>query len=114
MSKHTPGPWMVGLIKGEFGGVCFEVVQHSHSGIRASKSFFPPNHDCLVDEDGYIQPDESIECLPHKIANARLIAAAPELLEALESLVERVGKDEWFAEWNGMARAAIAKAKGED
>jgi len=42
-----------------------------------------------------------------------LIAAAPELLWTLEKLVERVGGDEWFAEWAGMARAAIAKAKGE-
>jgi hypothetical protein len=46
--------------------------------------------------------------------DACLIAAAPELLEALESLVQRVGGDEWFAEWAGMARAAIAKAKGEE
>lgn len=47
-------------------------------------------------------------------ANARLIAAAPELLEALESMVEMV-------EMNGfgkayamdIARAAIAKARGQ-
>jgi len=46
-------------------------------------------------------------------ADARLIAAAPEILWTLEKLVEKVGGDEWFAEWAGMARTAIAKAKGE-
>ncbi len=48
-------------------------------------------------------------------ANARLIAAAPALLVALESMVERF---DGFVEHDGstlsidMARAAIAKAKG--
>ena len=46
-------------------------------------------------------------------ANARLIAAAPELLEALESaltiLIDSVGDFDY-----DKARAAIAKAKGED
>ena len=116
MSEHTPGPWMVGLIKGEFGGACFDVVHHTHSAIRASKSLFPPNHVLMADKDGYIQPNENIECLPHKIANARLIAAAPELLEALEKLVSLIdaGEGTWTLEEQQKARAAIAKAKGEE
>ena len=115
MSKHTPGPWMVGLIKGEFGGACFEVVHHTHSAIRASKSLFPSNHILMADKDGYIQPNENIECSPQKIANANLIAAAPELLEALENLL-KVHEGEGGTQHNAadMARAAIAKAKGEE
>lgn len=46
-------------------------------------------------------------------ANARLIAAAPELLEALEKLA-RLGNGEHYgnSEGNMIARAAIAKATG--
>jgi len=43
-------------------------------------------------------------------ANARLISAAPELLEALEWAVDNPHDD---AYWISQARAAIAKAKGE-
>ena len=43
-------------------------------------------------------------------ANANLIAAAPDLLAALEGLVAVVGKDDWRCI---EAKEAIAKAKGE-
>lgn len=51
-------------------------------------------------------------------ANARLIAAAPELLAALEEMVEvhpRYNRDHWpvLADALDHARAAIAKAKGD-
>lgn len=55
-----------------------------------------------------------------KRANAHLIAAAPELLEALQELRSAFGRavqpadmrEEWRPVWN-KARSAIAKAKGE-
>jgi hypothetical protein len=43
-------------------------------------------------------------------ANARLIAAAPDLLEALQAMLS-VGQPEGLAE---KARAAIAKAEGQE
>ena len=52
------------------------------------------------------------------LANARLIAAAPELLEALHNLNEEVSKRAYPPEFEPMgplvldARAAITKAKG--
>lgn len=54
-------------------------------------------------------------------ANARLIAAAPELLEALERLLGAIATAEHlneippgtFPETSSVARAAIAKAKGQ-
>lgn len=49
-------------------------------------------------------------------ANARLICAAPELLEALKAMLTHMGMDE--DEWNkptfDQARSAVAKAEGEN
>jgi hypothetical protein len=61
--------------------------------------------------DGYFQRDED-ECM----ANARLIAAAPDMLEALTDLVGGCGKegDLFSNQAHDKARAAIAKATGGD
>ena len=45
------------------------------------------------------------------VANARLIAAAPELYEALKAFMFADGHDDFEDEWPA-ARAAIAKAEG--
>lgn len=47
---------------------------------------------------------------PDMMEKARLIAAAPELLEALKDLLESTGIDGTFA---NKARAAIAKVEGK-
>ncbi|WP_105739368.1 hypothetical protein [Cronobacter dublinensis] len=52
-------------------------------------------------------------------ANARLIAAAPDLLEALQLSVDAMKEGRYvsYPEWHGVinkARAAIAKAIGEE
>ncbi len=46
-------------------------------------------------------------------ANARLIAAAPDLLEALSEIINDGGKFVMTNETHRKARAAIAKARGE-
>lgn len=46
------------------------------------------------------------------MANARLIAAAPDLLAALEWAVEAADADQYEQCWYASARAAINKAKG--
>ncbi len=65
--------------------------------------------------DTYSILEESYEASERK-ANARLIAAAPELLEALKGVLVRL---EHSGSWEGedektAARAAIAKAEGVD
>lgn len=63
-----------------------------------------------------IAPDDMGDTLPAK-ANARLIAAAPDLLAALAPLVNAAPKDGGMIRLDGdelaRARAAIAKAKGD-
>ena len=94
MNKYTPGPW-------EFDGEY--VWAQSIRGYVAS-----PATDDMT----------SGQCVPKNSAadaieaNGFLIAAAPELLESLEYLVDRFdshGNNPYLDE----ARAAIAKAKGE-
>lgn len=103
MSGHTPGPWE--YIDGsktasmQFGPVC--VIRGSGKQI-ASFSWQSPSVN-------FPSKDESQ-------ANARLIAAAPELLEALERILE-VRVNGWDNIWAGsnrcqdIARTALSKAK---
>lgn len=96
MSAHTPGPWNaveVGDTGGENPMPVYEVqTMDGHKRICE-----------------YIRPDD-----------ARLCAAAPELLEALQSIAECCDEDHAARDYasrqteiRGIARAAIAKATGE-
>lgn len=97
--SHTPGPWTVNELM--FGG---EVSEHH--------IFIEP--DVAVIERKVAGHDQ------HDMADARLIAAAPAMLEALEALANEYGphtgrmavnaprRAMWFN-----ARAAIRAAKGE-
>jgi hypothetical protein len=104
MSKHTPGPWRVYPTT--------ELVDAR--GTEGVTGYNIESESCeIVGVEGIEFWKENAE------ANARLIAAAPELLEALTSLLSEA---EAFAsairayansEAIAAARAAIAKAKGE-
>lgn len=67
MSKHTPGPWTVGTADAPSRGPRRESLDELS---RGQYNVFP------LPEDDEVQ------------ANARLIAAAPELLEALEYMLD--------------------------
>lgn len=104
--KHTPGPWVLKHISGSnFACQRFEI-----RGMFGGKPGVAPifNRD-LSSIDGV-----NICCSPH---DARLIAAAPELLEALDRLV-KWGQAQKTADGSGFhsleqAREAIAKARGD-
>lgn len=97
MSKHTPGPWVFGQDGYSLGN---GVVYSRHPNGN-------PKDICTV--SGWAG---------EKIANARLIAAAPDLLDALENCEKRltnmVGMSDLCANELqssiDVARAAIAKA----
>ena len=91
-NKHTPGPWAIRRARG-------------HVYIRAE-------HDAEVARMGgeNVLADDSSAA-----ANARLIAAAPELLEALRDLVSAEGLPAGYANRKLLteaAQAAIVKATG--
>lgn len=91
MVKHTEGPWFVSGI-----GVGFEVEDSKGSVVIQSQQ---------------VVGDKANET---RKANVRLAASAPELLEALESLLAvRGGKGGTKYHADDIARAAIAKAKGD-
>lgn len=95
MTKHTAGPW-----KAEAFGAVTTMVQ----GIRRRVA--------STVRDAVMHSDPRTNVVDLQAANARLIAAAPELLEALEKAIERCSCERWCSECLS-ARAAIAKAKGE-
>jgi hypothetical protein len=106
MTAHTPEPWRV--LADE------QIMGRPISGRWA------------VEADGaYIclDPEWDDECHAESLANARLIAAAPDLLEALQSMVYEFGKrrhdsDELIVgdtqnPFVRQAQEVIAKARGE-
>ena len=101
MSKHAPGPWMV-LDTPESMYAPFWIVAKSNVSLAAKMRV------------------ASIDDEPEARANARLIAAAPELLEALKQLLRQVDEsgngdasDFGWPSATHAARAAIAKAEGQ-
>ena len=90
MSKHTPGRWMISAERYRY------IHVYAHGGGIA--------HLDTVDGEG--------------MANANLIAAAPDLLEVLEELLSMCQRQEDFHDDDDgcmfeRASAAIAKARGE-
>lgn len=104
--EHTPGPWRVG-IEDE---CCIPIEWLDSEPGRPGEQYEVAT---VAYFDGF-PPGERGE------ANARLIAAAPELLEALElavATIDRLGGQRGpFKSWQGaldVALAVIAKARGQ-
>jgi hypothetical protein len=104
-TKHTPGPWK--LIKTDRNDI---VVSYSDGGLRSHIATC--HNQLLCEEHGNL------------LANARLIAAAPDMLEALKAIFnydwhdelnELHGEDETNeAKVLKQVRAAIARAEGKE
>jgi hypothetical protein len=92
-AKHTPGPWMA----------------------NRSTVFGPDDANGHVTHVAVLAHGQTLD------ANARLIAAAPELLDALQDAMEALAmcqpRTDHGARWQSAAmqkaRVTIAKAKGE-
>jgi hypothetical protein len=106
MNKHTPGPWTYSRSQ-QYGDWRFYVAQ-------ADGAPYTPHYS---DVATLIAETVSDERRSIQEANARLIAAAPDLLEALQKLIS-TGLDERthheiMSDPAHYARVAIANATGE-
>ena len=99
--KHTPGPWVV-------------IADESAAQVKG----FP-----CIESDGYtvVGLEGMYGDIETDFANARLIAAAPDMLEALQAAqsmhqryCDRVGAaDGWARDLKAIIDAAITKATGD-
>lgn len=115
--SHTPGPWMPGhMVDDDNACDCRSILSEHYMGSIATV-------DVWNGIEGIGNGDNDSPPLEEAKANAHLIAAAPDLLEALETI------DGYFRSGNSVPveratikadtdavrkmKAAIAKAKGE-
>lgn len=96
--KHTPGPWKFGF---ESASSDWAIVTDASGGVVA-------NVNAESGPDAISAP--ATRKMPRE-ANARLIAAAPDLLAACQKIVDAVEDGDEMAAIE-MARAASAKATG--
>ena len=99
--KHTPGPWIYGP---EVGPDCTRIDAENGLVIAAVRS---------REITSWEQSRPIYSWSEEGAANARLIAAAPELLDALQEIVE--AQKGGYLGWSHIdaASAAIAKATGQ-
>ena len=94
MTKFTPGPWTVktGFVQSANNLLYWQIEK---------------DHDCIVANQFYYAADDE----EASQANARLIAAAPDMYAALQLFI--IGANVSYITALEIARAAIAKADGE-
>lgn len=97
-TQHTPGPWRLCR-----DSMHFDTLTTVEGGAVGAKKPFGVQMIVQVGGDSNIIEAE---------ANARLIAAAPRLLELLIELVDMEGPQPGTSAWGNKARATIAKATG--
>lgn len=99
MSAHTPGPWTADKLQDQSA---FNIFMQGYGSAGASVHHCSNATNCM----GSLEVE----------ANARLIAAAPELLAALQALADAVQTftNATPADWSELAKAnaAIAQATG--
>ena len=99
MSKHTPGPWETGC-------------RRTQVEVRPEGWNVPM---CVADCHPLNYPPDSEQ---ERVANARLIAAAPDLLEGCKRLLSVVEAESEacgiYKAHIEIARAAVAKAEGRE
>ena len=107
-TQHTPGPWAIAYMSQSD----YTHLYITHDSQTRSQIIADLHCPVSINSEGETYSNEN------KQANARLIAAAPELLEALEACeryIHATMSDDNLAGIHeaDFARAAIAKAKGE-
>lgn len=97
-NKHTPGPWRTESLPVD--------KRHFHVAILASNSSAHPLIAHTQHGRGHVKYEEAV-------ANAQLMAAAPDLLKVLETIANSTYGHAMLPTFRIMMSTAIAKAKGE-
>ena len=93
--QHTPGPWTADVVR--FNSYTLRII-------KAGTDWIAHVHTQSTESD-----------IPRDVSNARLIAAAPDLLEACQTLSTLLDTDDWIYQVDRavkQAQAAIAKVRG--
>lgn len=103
-TKHTPGEWVQGRKK-EYGTYSADMIFGPDGGI--CQVYGIPMNTKVEDVKGTNYEEG--------MANARLIASAPDLLAALKAIYEQSSDAQFprLKDIANLAQAAIAKAQGE-
>lgn len=101
-TQHTPGPWKA-----------VELDEHTVA-IKLDRNY---THECIHIADARVMSGNLGQEVPIAVANAHLIAAAPELLDSLIECLEGVEElnGEYQEGWDLViekAKRAINRAKG--
>ncbi len=91
-TTHTPGPW--------------KVLHHTAPQHDGDRAVYAPGNKLICEMNG--GPNDDSETL----ANARLIASAPDLLDSLRDILEMVTDNRLHGEEVYRAANAIRKAEG--
>lgn len=108
MGKHTGGEWGIATIDG--GAADDEIVSQVNGFLVNIASVFGQGEYSEARPDGEEEPHYEVS-KEEAAANARLIAAAPKLLESLKRLVDLYGVTGMVA--YDEAKEVIAEATGE-
>lgn len=104
--KHTSGPW---------------IIEHAYGASKEEQALGLPRRFCYFDiragSEGIANVNSAYGTVELQNANARLIAAAPEMLETIEELLEEIGWVEGLRrearEAEERAIALVKKIRGE-
>ena len=99
-TKHTPAPWSVDINTNDLREA--ETIRGG-DGVRIAATYKIHKH----------RDDKTKACYEAR-ANSRLIAAAPDLLAALQSVADYWAGGDVPPEIDAAMRAAIAKATGQE
>ena len=108
--KHTPGPWCIH--RGYANAQTMQVTDDNGESWEFTCTYIAQG-DKIIAQAQHQNKDAGwphVHSVDEMWANARLIAAAPEMLEVLQSLTHPMASDEDLQN----ALAVIAKVKGGD
>lgn len=91
---YTPGPWRIGKRGSVVGADGYEVCDPDQGPHLSEKFNSNKGHWGTTPGADIERTDEEIQ------ANCRLVAAAPEMLEAIKDLLLKIGPREWSPRWN--------------